>query len=443
MPQNFNLVVPHTNSSLTCGGGPVDGVSITTAENKFVHAGVEMVLESGSHMRLASMGLLSEAGQGGVLIATPATIQATAGGGVQIYAGAGAAPSIGGPDGPGDPFAASKPAKINAGKFADSMNAFNDKVKALGDIAGGAVDLATAGNAFDAAKAAFDMAKGDWDLAKAKGAKDDAKSDRIKTGESVVAVADVIVATGKGDAAAVAVGIAGFLGKDKAGTNNKDAIKKLKEANAATKAKAELAQQAGGPGAPGDGPRIVEIAPANIDREVGVDMTSIVGGEKTTKVDGDIKSTSGASHSMKAFNKIETASMIFDAYATIKATMKGLATAKVESLGIVTIDGKARVKVESKAKIAIEAPKIDVEGSVAWTLKTPKAKIDSPDVLIGTTKVKIDAKTEITQQLKVLGSIVGKKSCHLDESLEVKGGACIHKNLKVKKKIKNGSFSAS
>ena len=443
MGQNFNLIVPNSNVAMTCGDGPVAGVSTTTDDNQFIHAGGEVVIEAKSHLRSASEGLWSGAGIGGVLMGTPATIQHSAGGGVQIYAGAGITPATGDAGGPADPFAASEPASFDAGSYADSMNAVNDFVKAAGDVAGGVVGFRGAESGLDRAKAAFEVAKGGWDAAKALGAKDKGADKAVGFTGTAFGVADMTVKAADGDYAGAAVAGLGAIGSTLGAANNDDNVKALTAANAARAAKADEAAQAGGPGAPNDGPRIYEVAPANIDRKVGQDMTSKVAGKKEDKVDGNIEMTSGASISAKAFNKVETSSMTFEAYANIGATMKGLASAKVESLGIVTIDGKTRVKVESGVKIAVSAPTIEVEGKASWTLDTPSCEIKSPDVKIGAGNVKIESKTEITEQLKVLGSIVGKKACHIDDQLQVKAGANIKKSLKVGGKIKNGSLQAS
>src|SRR5688500_4325070 len=83
------LDCPETGSTICAGCGAVDGISCTTAGTMFVQAGVEVILEATADMRAVTAAGLGMASASGVLLGTPATIQHSAGGAVQIYAGAG------------------------------------------------------------------------------------------------------------------------------------------------------------------------------------------------------------------------------------------------------------------------------------------------------------------------------------------------------------------
>jgi hypothetical protein len=376
--QCFSITVPNTDVTIQGGAGAVDGISFATGANVWAHAEAEMVLESKADMRLACGAVLAEAGKAGVIIGSAGSIQQSAGGGVRLYAGAGITPDTGGLGGPGGPFKVPGPAQVNAGHVAEKLNSLNDGIKGLSDVAGGIMDATdTGGSAFKKAKAAFDIAKGVWDTTKATGAhqtegeggeKETAGwAKAIDTGMGLGEVAlglGTTMGEGGADTASSIAAAAGLVGKATGAMEAAHPMsgEALKEAKAAQKEIAEAGVAGGGIAGPVDGPRIHEVAPANIDRECGANMTAKVAGDKTTVVDGKIEYTSGASIGMKAFSKIETQSLVFEAHANIKAVMKGLAIAKVESFGVAALEGKAKFKVETWGSGKIEAKgKLDIE----------------------------------------------------------------------------------
>ena len=460
--QCFSIAVPNTDVVISGGAGAMDGICLTTGSNIFEQAGAQMVLESTADMRAVTNGALGAVSAVGILIGTPATIQHSAGGGVQIYAGAGVSASPGPPGSPGKPFGASEAPKTGAGSTCDKLNAFNDVVKAGSDIFSGYKGMKEAakegkGWAKDPIgnfNTAFGMVKSTWDGAKAVGAKSDEADVMFTTfglGTSAVGAANTF---GSGDnvggaagALGFAAGVAGLI----AGESNKSSgkaikanyDKKLADATAANKARAENGGAGAGIGAPADGPRIHEVAPANIDRECGANMTALVGGMKETKVDGNIAYKSGGSVSIKAFSAVSTSSLTFSAHGNISASMKGLATAKVESLGSATLSGRAKFKVDTKGSGAVSATgKLDMSsggkvsvtaGGVLAMKATGAATLHGADVGVvakGQASIKaptinLRGKTVIHKETEILGQLTTKKKAKVNGKIDGKGGATI------------------
>ncbi|MEQ8456219.1 MAG: hypothetical protein RLO52_18345 [Sandaracinaceae bacterium] len=451
--QCFSIKVPNTDVTIQGGSGAVEGISLTTAQNVFSFSAVDTFIESGSDMKLASTGLLGAAGSTGVVVGTPASIQASAGGAVQIYAGAGITPDIGGPGGPGEAFGPSAPAQVNAGQKADALNRFNDGLKAVGDLASAGLDMhdameaGGAEGALGAAKGAFGVLKGSWDLANAASPASGSGADGVNTamtvGETTLSAVETGMKFASGDTTGGVVGLAGLAAKAAgfAGGGAPMSGEEIEAATAAQQAIADAAAQGGHMSGPVDGPRIHEVAPANIDRECGADMTAKVAGNKTTAVDGKIEYTSGASISMKAFSKVETSSLNFEAYANVGATMKGLASAKVESLGQAIMEGKAKFKVSTMAKGGIEASTLTIEGKGSTTL-------DSPSHTIKGGKLEIQSETKITKKTTVEGITTLKNKLFVEKKTHIKNALKVDKkiqaggNITTQAKFKNKNFSA-
>lgn len=450
--QCFSIAVPNTDVTIQGGSGAVEGISLTTGQNVFTFSGVDTFFESGSDMKLASTGLLGAAGSTGVVVGTPATIQASAGGAVQLYAGAGITPDIGGPGGPGEAFGPSEPAEVTAGETADALTRFNDGLKAVGDLAGATLDMHSglqAGGgegALNVAKGAFGYLKGAWDLGNAAAPTGEAGAPigtGMTVGESALGTAEGIMNIASGDVAGGVANLAGAASKlaGLGGGGSPMSGDALAEAKAAQQAIADNAAQGGHMAGAVDGPRIHEVAPANIDRECGANMTAKVAGDKTTDVDGKIEYKSGASISMKAFSKVETSSLNFEAYANVGATMKGLASAKVESLGQAVMEGKAKFKVATMAGGTIEASKLKIEGKATTT-------IESPVIDIGSGKLTIDSETTIKKKTTIKGVTAIKNKLTVHKKTEIKNKLKVAKkiqaggNITTQKKFKNRNFSA-
>ncbi len=433
--QSFCLTVPNTNVTFSAGAGAVEGLTFTTDANEFHWAGVNTIVEADADVRVVSNAVLGHASTSGILIGTPCTIQASAGGAIQIYAGAGITPSLGGPSGPGDAFGPSDPAQFSAGERAESLNRINDGIKGVSDMVGAGMDFAGE-SGFKRVKAAYEFAKGGWDTAKALGASGGGLDTGIKGGDLVMSYAGAVAAGASGDMAGFVAGAADFLGKGASAM-----------AGAAPKAGAPAGNPtpatgpscvdgaAGGAmGAPGDGSaRIHEVAPANIDRKCGANMTAAVAGDKTTNVDGKIEYTSGASISMKAFSKVETQSLFFEAHANVTATVKGLAQVKLESMGKALLEGKATFTVATMGKGKIEAgSSLDIE-TAKLTVKAGQTKIGPGKVDIGPGPVTIDSVTTINKKTEIKGILqVAKKT-------EIKGALHVNNKIQAKGEIKGNA----
>ncbi|MCC6877104.1 MAG: hypothetical protein IT378_22560 [Sandaracinaceae bacterium] len=425
--------------TISAGAGAVPGMSFTTDANEFHHAGADVIVEAAVDMRLVSGSVLGAVAASGVLIGTPASIQASAGGGIQLFAGAGIAPSLGSASGPGAPFGPSQPAAVNAGSTAESLNRLNDGIKGASDVVGGAMDLASAEGAFDRAKAAFDMAKGGWDVAKAGGAESSTADTAFAIGGMAFGSAGAVKSgfldetpdftnfiTGT---AAVTGQIMGMGTAGDQAARMKAAGDALGAAGAGGQATSSTGAAGGSLGAPSEGARIYEVAPASIDREAGTNMTCKVGGKKTALVDGKIEYTSGASIEMKAFSKVETSSLFFEAHANIAAAMKGLATAKVESFGSVTVEGKAKFKVASMGKGDIEASKINIKAKA--TLDVTSAKIT-----IGSGPLTINSATTITSHVNMKKIVKIGGNFYLEGKAQIKGQVDVNAAINAKGDIK-------
>ncbi|MBZ0115725.1 MAG: hypothetical protein K8H88_01930, partial [Sandaracinaceae bacterium] len=158
-------------------------------------------------------------------------------------------------------------------------------------------------------------------------------------------------------------------------------------------------------------------------------MTCKVGGKKTALVDGKIEYTSGASIEMKAFSKVETSSLFFEAHANIAAAMKGLATAKVESFGSVTVEGKAKFKVASMGKGDIEASKINIKAKA--TLDVTSAKIT-----IGSGPLTINSATTITSHVNMKKIVKIGGNFYLEGKAQIKGQVDVNAAINAKGDIK-------
>lgn len=433
--QGFSLIVPNTNSTITAGAGAAEGICLTSDANHFLHAGAEIIVESVSDMRFATTGAFGAAATAGVLIGTPATIQASAGGGVQIYAGAGITPSIGSPNGPGAGFGASGAPKTGAGERAKAMNRFNDAVKGASDVAGAVMSFQGATDAIGQAGAVLSGAKGAWDATKAVTGASSSEADMIfgvaGIGMGAVGAGNSLLSGDNVGATTGAIGFVTGLATLAAGEQQKSNAagvqaaygEALAEAEAARAARTDAGGAGGSLGPPADGPRIHEVAPANIDRECGGDMTALVGGDKKSTVDGSVSYVAGNSISMKAFSAVSTSSLTFSAHANVSASMKGLATAKVESFGAATLDGKAKFTVSSKGSGTVSAPKLAIKGTGTLTLTSPSATIDGGNLTI-------DSLTTVKKQ------VIMQKNVRIGMKLQVGEGAEIKKKLDVDGPIK-------
>lgn len=434
--QCFSITVPFSNSTLAAGAGAVDGITLTTDENVFQHAGTNSITEACGDARMVAGGVLGAAGGQGVLIGTPCTIQASAGGGVQIYAGAGISPSFGGPSGPGAPFGPSEPASFDAGTKAESLNRINDGLRSANDVVGAARDLRGAVNAFDKVKAGYEMAKGGWNTAKAMGASNETVDDLFKAGDLLMAYGSRTRSGMSGDIVDFVIGSVDFYAKGASAIASASPVQGgagLGNATAPTAATSTDGAAGGSMGAPGDGPRIHQVAPGNIDRKCGADMTAVVAGTKTTKVDGNIAYQSGTKIEFKAFSKVETQSLFFEAHANVGATVRGLAQVKVEALGRAVLEGKATFKIATMGKGKVEAKSaLDIQ-TAKLTVKAGQTKIGPGKVQIGPGPVTIDSVTTINKKTEIKGALrVAKKT-------EIKGALHVNNKINAKGEIKGNA----
>ncbi len=455
MTQHFAIHVPQDNAKIWGGAGDVSGIGMTTDSTVFTQSGADTAFEARSDMKLACLGLLAAGGTTGVVVASPATIQATAGAAVQIYAGAGQTPPVGAPGAPGGSFGPSAPAEVHAGERAEALNRINDGIKAAGDLADIALGVGELGEGNDLQQMAGGLATslgvitGAVELGQAiagpsEGGEGHGGGEGGGGGESamkgigiattglkaVAAFANKDWVGGTASALGAAASAAGFAG---GGAPMSGAA--IADAKAAQAAAMATANKAGMMSGAVDGPRIHMVAPANIDRECGADMTAKVAGKKETKVDGKIEYTSGASVGIKAFTKIETSSLVFEASANVSATMKGLASAKVESLGQAVLEGKAKFKVETMASGTVAASKLTIEGKAT-------TKIESPKITIGNGTLEIESTTKVTkdttleQKLEVGGESTFKSKAVFEKIVQMKSHLYVSKNTTINEKLK-------
>jgi len=159
--------------------------------------------------------------------------------------------------------------------------------------------------------------------------------------------------------------------------------------------------------------RPIEVAPSDIERKTGANMTAKVAGDHKNSVDGSVEYLAGSKITLKAASKVETSSTFFDAYAHAKATMKGLGMAKVESLGFAVLDGKARFKVNCGGLGKIKAGTLNVEAKGMMDAKAG-AKMTLKAALVW-----IDGPTHITEDVQIDGNVEIVKNLHIKNQLEV------------------------
>jgi hypothetical protein len=428
MGQCFSLSVPNTNVSINAGAGPVDGMSFTTDANSFHHANVNAIHEADADLRAVCGKVLGAIGNTGVILGSPCTIQVTAGGAIQVYAGAGLTADIGDASGPGDAFGPSSPASFSAGERAASMNRINDFIGAAGSVAGGVFDMMGATNNLERAAAALAIAKGGWDATKAATGYTPPKDGGVATGESAAgyteAALGVAVGIGQGDYPGIISSLAKGIAK-KAEGSAANAGAPTGNPTPATGPTCVDGAAGGALGAPGDSSaRIHEVAPANIDRKCGKDMTAEVAGNKKTTVDGKIDYMSGASITIKAFNKISTQSLFFDATGLVAAKMTGYAKASVESFGKATLSGKYKVEVKSMVSGKVEAKKLEIKGKATMDITSPK-------ITMGGGTVTVTAPSTFEK------NVVMKNWARVSKRLQVGDGAEIKTKLDVDGPIKS------
>jgi phage gp45-like len=455
--QSASFYCPATGSELILGAGGVDGVTLTSDVQVFAQSGTETILEAKADMSLVTDAGLGCVGATGVLIGTPATIQHSAGSGIQIYAGAAVSVSTGASGSPGDPFKASEAPKVDAGNTAESACNWQDGIKGAGDMLAAGIDGRDAwkdGKKYDAAKQAFSGAKGGWDVLKAGGVESAGADKAFGAAGLGLGGVDALKAAESGDmlglgtTAVSTLWGAGGMSAAAAQKVKQDKIKASFDAAAGeAKAAKEANKSAGAPGGtlgmPADGPRIHEVAPANIDRECGANLTAKVGGNKTSSVDGKIEYKAGSAIEMKAGSKIETTSMSFEAHANVSATVRGLASAKLEALGSVTVEGKAKFTVstmgsgaiDAKGKLTVKAGgKLDLLAGGVMIIKAggPASIKASTVSVIGNGRVSVKApnvqligKATITKDAEIKGNLKCKTQATFVGKMKGKGGGDI------------------
>lgn len=402
---------PTADSYLALGDGPACGVSMTTGSGSlFTYSNVDTNVDADASLWLQSSadgGFVCDAG---VTIGTPAGIKTSAGGKVDIWAGAAVSPNVGGPNGPAGPPAAPTPPCGGTEAAVNRANALNSAVKGASDLYSG-VRGAMSGDASTLERVAdgWDAAKGAWDLAKSgqdaglydmEGALGKRTIDGV---EGAMGVVDQVLAVAKGDVPNVVGGL-------QSGSKLLDAIAGEQGADGSG------GGAAGGAGGHSGGASIEARAPAGIKKLTDNNMEAFVGKK--------IEYKAGTNIVMNAANKVETCSMVFEAHANIAATMKGLARAKVESLGKAVIDGKAKFSVSTAGTGKIETGStLDVQSKGPMNLK-------------GTGGVNIDGNGRVHARATSI-ELLGKSNAKIDSpDTQITGNVVIDKDLEVKGKIK-------
>jgi hypothetical protein len=416
---------------MSLGDGPASGISLTTGGgNVFTYSDVNTNIDVNASLWLQSNadgGLVCDAG---VTIGTPAGIKAAAGEKIDIWAGAATAPNVGGPNGPAGPPTAPTPPCGGTEAAVNRSNALNSAVKGASDIYSGVTGAMGADNALEAAEGVWDAVKGTWDLAKSghdagaydmEGALGKRTIDGIEGGMGVV---DQVLAVAKGD-------VPNVVGAMQSGSKLLNAI--------AGEQGADGSGGGAGSGAGGHGgSTMIEMrAPAGIKKLTDNNMEAFVGKKVEYKA--------GTNIVMNAANKVETCSMVFEAHANIAAAMKGLARAKVESLGKVVIDGKCKFKVETAGTGEIKAgpeltikcgaimkiqaagvidmkgdASVDIESGGGITLKAPKVDVDSPQTTCKG-KLTVNDVTEIKGPFKARSNMLVDKASRFRSTVRVDG----------------------
>jgi hypothetical protein len=412
--QCFNLLVPAFNCSITAGDGATPGLVCTTDANEYHKCEGNISLEAVGDVTIQSEGgVLTAVAGSGVILGTPSILWGTAGGDVKLVAGAAMSPSLGDAGCPGSPGLPPEPPKITAGEKAESRNALTDGILAGGDVVGGIADLATGDGLMDKISGAFDVAKGGWGIAKATGAVNPEENGGWQQAVDVGLSAVDVAFEGAGwDVALDALADAVAPGEGGGGSG----------------ASAGAGQSAGAGAS-----KIIEIAPTAIERSTNGPMLARVGGKKEALVDGPISYKSGAKIEMKAFSKVETTSILFEAQACAIAIMKGLAISKVESLGLAKLEGKIFFDISSGAKGSIESTAINIEAKAKCTVKAALLWIDAP------THVTEDA--HFNKSVEIVKNLLVKSQLEVKEGIKSFDNVFAEKDVQVKGTLKAKSYA--
>lgn len=426
---------PTADSYMSLGDGPACGISLTTAGGSiFTYSDIDTNIDANASLWLQSNADGGVVCSAGVTIGTPAGIKAAAGGKVDIWAGAATNPNVGGPDGPAGPPTAPTPPCGGTEAAVNGANALNGALKGASDIYSGVSDVAENGIAsIDGAIGAWEAAKGTWDLAKSghdagiydmEGALGKNTMDGI---EGAMGVVDAVANIAKGD-------IPNVVGAIQSGS-------KLINAIAGDQGAAGSGGGAsGGAGGHDGGSSIEARGPAGIKKLTDNNMEAFVGKK--------IEYKAGTNIVMNAANKVETCSMVFEAHANIAATMKGLARAKVESIGKAVVDGKVTFKIKTDGVGEIKTGGLlKITSDAATKMKAAALNIDAGSLmhaeasditLNGTSATTIDTPkatftndVEIAKNLEVKGEIKGMKPAIFYQQVTIKQQVTINAITKI------------
>lgn len=403
---HWNMSVPTAGSSLNLGASPgSSGVTLTAADGAVLsYSSGNTDLNADGHIWLQSSADAGICSASGVKIGTPAGVLATAGGNVDLWAGAGMGPSVPGPGAAAQVPTPPSPPCEGAKTAADRINALNAGVKGIADIKG-----ALSGDG-GKAKKAYEVLKGGWDIAKAMN--DCAEgSDKVidpnaqNATDGIIGVVDGVVglATGKP---------VDPIGLYQAATKAIDGGSKLATGDAGAGGKdGEGSSAGGGGGGHGGGGKCTIHAPAGIEKATDANMEAWAAGK--------IEYKAGSKIALNAGSKVETCSMQFEAHANVKATVRGCAQVTIESGGLVEILSST---LDVKAGAAnVDAGRLSVKTGRAQ-ITSGNLKVISPIQVLG--KVAIDGKTDIRGDFSVLGN--GNVSGNFDIGKNVEIGCQLH-----------------
>lgn len=409
---HWNMSVPTGGSSINLGGSPLStGVTLTAASGSVLsYSSGNTDVNADGHVWIQSSADAGICAAAGVKLGTPAGVLATAGGNVDLWAGAGMGPSVPGPGAAAAAPTAPQPPCEGAKKSADRMNALNAGIKGVADIKG-----ALQGDPTEKAINAYKALKGGWDVAKAANdALDDGDQFLNKDGagmaDGVTGVVDGLLDMGSGE-------VPDVVGMLQAGKKAIDAGGKLAEGDAGEGGEdGEGSAAGGGKGGHGGGAKVTIHAPSGIEKATDADMLAWAAGK--------IEYKAGSKITLNAGSKVETCSMVFEAHANVAATVRGLARAALESAARATVAAPL-TEVKSCTTNILATARLGVTTPSA-TFKAPKFHIYGGDTQIFG-KTKISGKTTVEGgPLSVIGD--GK----VTGNFETDGNVVVGNQLEVK-----------
>jgi len=415
----WNMSVPTGGSSLNLGGSPLStGVTLTAAEGSVLtYSSGNTDVNADGHVWIQSSADAGICAASGVKLGTPAGVLATAGGNVDLWAGAGMGPSIPGPGCAAAAPAPPQPPCEGAKKSADRANALNAGIKGVADIKSAATNGAT--DTIGKLENAYGVLKGGWDVAKAANDALDNGDQFMGDGkpmskqggdvtDGVFGVVDNLMAAKNGD-------VPDVVGMWQSGKKAIDAGFDLAEGDAGAGGKDGAGTAAGGgKGGHGGGAKITIHAPSGIEKATDADMLAWAAGK--------IEYKAGSKITMNAGSKVETCSMVFEAHANVAATVRGLARVGIESAGYIAMNAP---------RLAIKTGDCDTLVAGVLDLTAGTTNIRSGDIDVDAASLTVKAVTTIQGKTTVKGPFALEGSGTVTGNFDVDENVSVGNQLEV------------